>query len=448
MLVADLLLYFSYSTGTGSDRLLNASLLGGTMVVLWVLELIPIYVTALLPLIFGIPLNVIGKGQLATAYGDHNIYLFFGGFILALALEKWHVHRQIALRIISLAGRGQANILLGFLLSTGLLSMWISNTATALMMLPMALAVIGALPERYQNGKFVVFLLLSVAYGSNVGGMATLVGSPPNTQMASILGEAGIEVDFISWMKFGMPLSIAMLILIFVIFYLFLDRGTRRKPIEFELEAKPWTVNQKRVLLVFSMLVLLWSLRKYIIDWTGIAYGDESAALFASLLLFLIPSKEGKGKLLEWSDMSRVPWGILLLFGGGLALAKVLETSGALDQVVNGMGDLKTMAYPLMLLLLLCLSIFGTEVMSNLALVTILTPILLKTAMESHYDALELCLPVALAASCAFMLPVGTPPNAIIFASGQVKISDMARYGFIVNLVALGLIWTVFLCFS
>ena len=431
--------------GKEDELLINAGILAVVMIIFWIFEIIPIYVTALFPLIFGIPLEVIDFKELASQYGNSNVYLFFGGFVMALALEKWDVHKQIALRIISAVGKKQIYILFGFLSSTALLSMWISNTATALMMLPMAIALISGLPDEFKNSRFTLFLLLSIAYGANVGGMATLVGSPPNVQMAGLLEERGITVTFVDWMKYGMPLSIILILVIFVVFYFLLGKENRSRPIEFEIERKPWSRDQKKVLLTFSILVLLWSFRELLTNYSGIIYRDETAVLFISAFLFVIPSRATKKPLLEWKDMSRVPWGILILFGGGLAMAKILENQGAIDWLLHNMGDFKTMAFPAMLSILVLVAIFGTEVMSNLALVAVLTPILISIGLETGIDPLKLCIPVTLAASCAFMLPVGTPPNAIVFASERIKISEMARYGFLINALATIIIISFFL---
>ncbi len=444
LLAVALLVFFVviFTTG-GKDMFINALLLGGLMVYLWILEVIPIYVTALLPFVLGVPLGILNTEQLALSYGDKNVFLFLGGFILALSLEKWHVHRQVAKIIINLVGYSKPRILLGFLVSTSLLSMWISNTATALMMLPMALAVLTTLPKKDQDGKFALFLMLSIAYAASIGGMGTLVGSPPNIQMAGILDKSfGIEVDFADWMKIGIPIAVLMIAIIYAVFYFSLGSERKEQPDDFVLDKKPWTKNQIRVSLIFTLVVILWIFKKSIINLTGFPYGDEGAALLGSFLLFIIPGEE-KTQLLVWKDTEKLPWGILLLFGGGLALASALEVNGVIDYITTFFETFKTWDYFLLLTVIIAVGIFGTEFMSNLALVTVFIPIIGAFALESKYDVAQLCIPVTLAASCAFMLPVGTPPNAIVFSSGKITIAQMARIGVIFNILALLLIATV-----
>ena len=300
-----LILFFT----KGKSLFWNATALGGLMIYFWIFEVVSIYITALFPLILAIPLGILSTSELAEAYGNGNVYLFFGGFVLALGLEKWKVHEQIARRIVSFVGNSKPRILLGFLLSTGLLSMWISNTATALMMLPMAIAVIQAMPLNQQKSKFSLFLLLSIAYAANIGGMATLVGSPPNTQMASILEQNHtISISFYDWMKIGIPLSLTLLFAVFTYFYIALGKE-RSELHDIHLEKKPWTIDQYRALAIFGMVVVLWSFRELIIGATGFSYRDESAAIFGGILLFIIPSKSESKPLLKWQDTEKLPGG-------------------------------------------------------------------------------------------------------------------------------------------
>ena len=355
---------------------------------------------------------------------------------MALGLEKWKVHEQIARRIVSFVGNSKPRILLGFLLSTGLLSMWISNTATALMMLPMAIAVIQAMPLNQQKYKFSLFLLLSIAYAANIGGMATLVGSPPNTQMASILEQNHtISISFYDWMKIGIPLSLTLLFAVFTYFYIALGKE-RSELHDIHLEKKPWTIDQYRALAIFGMVVVLWSFRELIIGATGFSYRDESAAIFGGILLFIIPSKSESKPLLKWQDTEKLPWGILLLFGGGLALAKMFESGGVVKEITQVFSSFQNVSITVIIIIVVVIAIFVTEIMSNLALVTIFVPIVAAFALEAGFPILQLCIPLTLASSCAFMLPVGTPPNAIVFSSGLIKIQQMAKIGFILNLIA------------
>lgn len=419
----------------GQDKFSNSIALGGLMVFFWLFEVLPIYVTALFPFIFGIPLGVLDKSQLATSYGDPNVYLFLGGFILALALEKHDVHKQIAKRIIKITGTSKARLLLGFILSTGALSMWISNTATALMMLPMGLAIIASMPKKDHKSKFTLFLLLSIAYAASIGGMATLVGSPPNNAMASILSKApyNVEISFFEWMKIGMPVSIIMLLAAYFMFYILLGKE-RHEQIELEdFTISKWTPTQLKVIFIFGVVVFLWIFRSLFADYLGFVYDDFGPALLGSLALFLIPEK-GNSTLLEWKDTKELPWGILILFGGGLALAEMFKINGVLDKVTTMFAHYQSAGILIILVLVVSVAIFATELMSNLALVTVLTPVIAQFAMQSDYSIVQLCVPVTLAASCAFMLPVGTPPNAIVFSSGEIHINQMARYGFLLNI--------------
>jgi sodium-dependent dicarboxylate transporter 2/3/5 len=433
--------FFSILILTGGTSLFwNAIALSSLMIYFWILEVIPIYVTALFPLLFASPLGLIDTAGLAKAYGNNMVYLFLGGFILALALEKWGIHLQIARRILRVVGNSKPRILLGFLLSTGLLSMWVSNTATALMMLPMAVAINSALPSSQQSSKFALFLLLSVAYGSSIGGIATLVGSPPNLQMASILSsEFDIQVDFITWFSFGFPVSILLLFAAYCFFYVGLGSERKESVEDFSVEKEVWTKNQKWVLFVFILVVLLWSFKDLIEPFIGVNYSDASAALVGVLLLFLIPT-DTKLNLLEWKDTEKLPWGILLLFGGGLALAEALSVGGVIQWLAGLFKSLQHSSYILILLVVVFLAIYLTEVISNLALVTILIPVVAQFANDFNYPVLQLCMSITMAASCAFMLPIGTPPNAIVFSAGHISIKQMAKVGFWMNLISVLLI--------
>lgn len=428
------------SSMLGIDPFSLALILAGLMILLWITEWIPVYLTALLPILFGAPLGLLSPKDLASCYGDANIFLFFGGFVLALGLEKWSVHEQIARRIIAVVGDQKSKILLGFILSTGLISMWISNTATALMMLPMAVAVIEAMPIPHRESRFSALLMLSVAYAANIGGIGTLIGSPPNTQMASILAENfHIQVSFFDWMKIGLPLAILLLLLMYLYFHYLL--GAERKDVhDLHFHTLPWSKPQKRVLWIFSVVATLWIFREPFVNLTGIPYRDENAAILGALALFLLPSGEGKQTLLKWSDTEKLPWGILLLFGGGLALAAMLEKNGILQSLSEHFDFAKGINPVLLIVLLTTLAIFISEVLSNLAMVTVFIPIVGVFAQQTQTPLFPLAMALTLGASLAFMMPVGTPPNAIVFGSGYLKIKQMVRIGFVLNLISLILI--------
>ena len=419
----------------GESDMWKATSLGGLIVFLWLVEALPIYVTAMLPLALAVPMELLTPEQVAGAYANKFVFLFLGGFLLALAMEKWGVHKQIARSIISFVGNSKTRILLGFIISTGLLSMWISNTATTLMMLPMATAVVGNIKSE-SNSKFPLFLLLAIAYSASIGGMATLVGSPPNSVMAGVLSDNyGIEITFLDWMKYGLPLAIILLTVLFFFFVIRLKGERKGDSINLDIEKKPWSSDQIKIILLFLVVVILWSFRKLLIEWTGISYGDENVAIIAAIIMFLMPSSDGS-PILVWKDTNKLAWGILILFGGGLALAKMLEVNGVIVEIAALFDGFNNLHIMLLLLVVVSISIFGTEIMSNTALVTVFVPIIAVFCTKAGIPLETLCFPVALAASCAFMLPVGTPPNAIVFSSGQVTIRQMARTGFILNVVS------------
>jgi sodium-dependent dicarboxylate transporter 2/3/5 len=431
-----LLLYI----GGGDSKIFNALAMATLMVVFWIFEVVPIYATALVPLFLATPLGLLNASDLAQSYGNHNVYLFLGGFILALALEKWKVHHQIASRIISLFGSTKSRVLLGFGLSAYLLSMWISNTATTLMMLPMALSIIQLQDKQDDSVRFPLLLMLTVAYASSIGGMATLVGSPPNTQMAGALSASyDIQISFIEWMKIGGPVSLIIFVLLSLIFQILLgeERSTKIKN---DILKSNWTKAQKRVMILFVFVILSWIFRSSICDVLDLSIKDSTIAIFGAFLLFLIPSKEN-GPLLQWQDTVRIPWGILVLFGGGIALALSLEKSNLLQFLAEHGSFLNEWSFVFILGAIITVSLFATELMSNLALVSVLVPLIAVIAIQMGYPIMQLTIPITLAASCAFMMPVSTPPNAIVFSSGKVSIAQMASIGFILNIAAILTLW-------
>ncbi len=420
----------------GKSLIWNAGALGFLMVYFWILEIIPIYVTALFPIIFAVPLGIASSTDLATSYGNSVIYLFLGGFMIASALEKWDIHIQFTRRILKLSGQSKVKIILGFLVSTAFLSMWISNTATALMMMPMAVAVIDALPADKKEGKFPILLLLSIAFAASIGGIATLVGSPPNLIMAAILEKTfGIKIDFFTWFKYGFPLSVMIIGIVYFFFSYLLGKERKEEVTNFSLTHQKWTPVQIKVLIIFILTVFLWTFKTVIARYTGFNYSDESAVILCASLLFLIPSDKKEKKLLEWKDTEKLPWGILLLFGGGLALADILFRTGIVDMVSNSFNVLVALPYLMLIFLIVLITTFGSELLSNTAQVTIMVPVIAAFAIQNDMPVLQLCFAVTIAASCAFMMPMGTPPNAIVFASGKIKMHQMAKIGFVLNLI-------------
>lgn len=425
----------------GKQMLLRASSLGGLMVFFWFFDVIPMYVTALFPIALGVPMGLLSSEDIAGAYAHKFVFLFLGGFILALAMEKWDVHKQLAHTIITLVGSSKAKILLGFMLSTGILSMWISNTATTIMMLPMVMAVIKNL-DAEENSRFPRFLLLSIAYSASIGGMATLVGSPPNSILAGYLeSNQGISISFLDWMKYGMPLSFVLLTLLYF-FFLIQIRGERNADkIHVGIEKKPWNSDQIRIIILFLIVVVLWSTRGLVLAYfedhqIDFTYGDHHIAILGAIFMFILPGSKGD-PILIWSDTQKLSWGILLLFGGGLAMAKMLENNGVITEVANMFKNFNDLNIGILLLIVVAIAIFGTEFMSNTALVSVFVPVIATFAVGAGLSITELCIPVALSASCAFMLPIGTPPNAIVFSGSNLKIRQMAQTGFILNVMAI-----------
>ncbi|GAB6064997.1 DASS family sodium-coupled anion symporter [Aquifex pyrophilus] len=405
--------------------------------VLWITEAIPLSVTALLIPILGVLLGVFDVKTGLSYFAHPLIFLFFGGFVLATALSKYEIDRYIAHRIVSTA-RGSFIVSVFFLmLATSLISMWISNTSTTAMMLPLALGILSTagreIPERVYT-----FTLLGVAYAASVGGIGTLVGSPPNGIAASLL-----ELSFSDWLKFGLPVFVILFPLLFIVLFLVF-----RPPVNIEvkaLEGLSFSFTRERVLvlLIFLFTALAWIFSKQIAPIFGVKkYFDTVIALLAVIALVVF-------RLLDWKDINRgVSWGTLLLFGGGLALSGIMKKTGTAkfisQKLINVLDGLPTFFFILAVVLFV---IFLTELMSNTATTALLAPILLSTAQGLGKPPELLVIPAAVAASCAFMLPVATPPNAIVYGTGYIKQTDMMRVGFILNLVfslVLALFFTVY----
>lgn len=405
------------------------------MVYWWVTQPVPLYVTALLPIAVGVPFELIPTDVLAQSYGNQMIFLFLGGFILAIGIERWNLHEQIALSIIRMFGRTPQRILGGFMFSTAILSMWISNTATTLMMLPIAMSVIQTIPRFREKKLFSVGLLLSIAFAANIGGTATLIGTPPNIQMAGILEqEFGLSISFFEWFLIGTPFMLIMLVLsFFTVKYYFIKNATFEME---EIAPRKLDANQKRVLYLFLVVVALWMSRTFLSDLMPIIINDTVIALAGAILLFIFPSTE-KRPLLIWEDLNKLPWGILFLFGGGMALAAILAEANIVTFLVEVMKPLANFPIIILLLVIFTIAVFATELMSNLALVSLIIPLIGKFAIELDLPLLGISAGIALSASCAFMLPVATPPNAIVYSSNLISIRQMVRYGFVLNLIAI-----------
>jgi sodium-dependent dicarboxylate transporter 2/3/5 len=420
------------------------------MVTWWLTEAVSISVTALLPLLLFPLLDIMPIAEVGNNYGSPIIFLFFGGFVMALALEKVNLHRRIALNIIRITGTTPNKVVLGFMIATASLSMWISNTATAVVMLPIAMSVIKLLIDDVdgftkKDRNFAVSVLLGIAFSANAGGIATVIGTPPNSILIGLLeNEYQIEISFLKWMVFALPFSIIMIGLSYItlVHLIFPSKGLNfsasNEVIQEELrKLGPTRSKEKMVLGIFAVTVSLWIFRTLINSvFPFLGLSDTMISMFAAISLFAVPFNLKKGDfILDWKDTEKLAWGILILFGGGLALAKGMSVSGIVDQVSQSIaaGNFSITATASLLILLM---LFMTELMSNVALVAVLAPVVAGIAIGLGIPMVYLLIPVTMASSCAFMLPMATPPNAIVFASGFIEVKDMVKAGILLNLVA------------
>jgi sodium-dependent dicarboxylate transporter 2/3/5 len=409
------------------------------------------------------------KGKdVAGTYFNHIIFLFIGGFIMALAMQKWNLHRRIALRIILLIGTSPRRIILGFMVATAFLSMWISNTATTMMMVPIAMAIIFKLKEAVdskESARFSVGLLIGIAYAASIGGIATLIGTPPNLSFSRIFAiyfPNGPEITFAEWFTFGLPCSIIFLAVAWLIVTaMFVPRKRSISPDvslfkEEHRRLGRMSYEEKLVLVLFTLMAVLWLFRKDIDTgwfvlpgWSSLLpvptyIDDGTIAITIALLLFVIPSRMKKrGRLMDWETAGKLHWGIVILFGGGFALASGFKESGLSVWVAQQLTGLSGVS-PVVLIASVCSMLtFLTELTSNTATTEMALPLLGSLAVAIKTNPLLLMVPATLSASCAFMLPVATPPNAIVFGSGEVKMGDMMRAGIVMNLAGVVLITTL-----
>ncbi|MEE4279145.1 MAG: DASS family sodium-coupled anion symporter [Halieaceae bacterium] len=430
------------------------------MAVWWATEAIPVPATAFIPIASFDLLGVASTGDTVQSYAHPTIYLFLGAFVVALAVEKWTLHRRLALWILSRTGTDGKRLILGFMLVAALLSMWITNTSTTMMLLPIAISVGRLISDQglhinaEDSRRFQIALMLSLAYAATIGGLSTLVGTPPNILLAAFLQETyGREIAFLDWMMIGVPLAALMLplgwwVLTSVAFRFNIPatRETQAMLGELRAELGPMSIPEKRVALVFLVVVTLWITRGMLTSLPGLSgLNDTGIVMAAALLMFVIPSgaEEDRGPLMSWLDLRDLPWGVLILFGGGLALAAQVSDSGLAQWLGESLSPLASLGVIAIVLASAGLVVFLTELTSNLATAATFLPVIAAIALTADLDPLVLCVPVTLAASCAFMLPVATPPNAIVFSSGVLRIADMLRAGFLMNLVALVLLTIV-----
>ena len=420
------------------------------MVTWWATEAIPIPVTSLLPLALFPILGVTSIDTAALPYANKNIYLFLGGFLIALSIERSGLHKRLALMMIKKIGSDGPKLIGGFMIVSALISMWVMNTSTTLMLLPIGLAICSVVAKTVPNmsekdkSNFDKALLLSIAYAATIGGMSTLVGTAPNIAFASFMSEnVGQEISFAGWMKLGVPVSISMLALAWLILTKIIypvnfstSQETRNMLSQMLNEMGPISKDEFKVGVVFFMAAGLWMFRS-LIDNYVIGLTDAGIAILVAISLFIIPSSGRNGELLSWEQSSKLPWGLLLLFGGGLSLGVQINDTGLGEWIGQGVSGLKTVPLIILVMAIAALIIFLTEVTSNLATTNAFLPVFLGVANGFEIAPVVLLVPVALAASCAFMLPVATPPNAIVYGSNKFKIVDMMRAGFFINIAGI-----------
>ncbi len=427
--------------------------LGSLMATWWATEALPIPATSLLPIILVPALGLGTMGQALAPYANSTIYLFLGGFILGIAMERWNLHRRIALNIINVVGYRGRHQIAGFMIATGFISMWVSNSATAIMMLPIALSVITMVVDEKNpdHQRFATALLLAVAYGASLGGIGTLIGTPPNALLRAYLEEHyKISIGFGQWMLLGVPVAVTMIL----ITWMWLCR--KRFNLNSESSAQiiqeeisklgAWNKGEKYIAVIFTLTAFAWIFEPMIDDHIKFV-NDTFIAMFAAILLFIIPvDAKRRVFVMDWKATASLPWGTLVLFGGGLSLAAVISSSGLAEWVSVSLGGIKGVAPVVMTLTIVTVIIFLTEVTSNTATAAAFLPLLGALAATQGIPPQLFTIPAAIAASCAFMMPVATPPNTIVFGSGKVPISAMIRSGLVLNIAGMFVV-TIFCYF-
>lgn len=406
----------------------------------WIGEAMDLEATALLPIVV-LPLTgALSIGEATSSYAHPYIFLFMGGLIMGITIERWNLHKRIAFTIVKLIGGSEKRVIIGFMTATAFLSMWISNTATAVMMLPIGISVI----QHFKSGPiFARNLMLGIAYSASIGGMATLIGTPPNIILAGVISESlGIEISFFDWMLFALPFTILLLVIVaaYLTRYKKNEEGHDIKEVPLEDLGK-MSKQEKRVLIIFSLVAFFWITRSFI--WVHILPGinDTIIAIIGAIMMFLIPAGEGNKKLINWETAKKMPWGVLLIFGAGLTIATGFSSTDLSEWLAGQFLGLKMVPEFLILLIIIAGINFLTEVTSNTATASMALPLMVTLGYSLNIPPSTLMVGTALAASCAYMLPVSTPPNAIVFASGEIKIGEMVRTGFLLNIISILLIF-------
>ena len=411
----------------------------------WITEAIPIPVTSLLPLVLFPLTGGLDLKLTASSYGDKIIYFYMAGFFLAIAMEKWNLHKRIALNIINVVGYNKKSMVLGFMIATAFLSMWLSNTSTSIMMLPIGIAIVSqvSLKNNILNSNFGKVLMLGIAYSASIGGFATIYGTPPNLILLSNIEEYfNLSIDFSSWFIMAFPLSCMLL---FICWYYLVNfsfdlsslsnvsKETTSSKIK---ELGKIKYEEKAVLLIFIVFILGLLSKQFISEFIP-QIDDTIIAISIAIFLFLIKSSDGENNLIEWSDGVKLPWGIILLFGGGLSIATAMKSSGLALWIGELAYNIDSLDLILIVLIIVMIVNFLTEITSNLATVSMLLPILASISISLGIHPYIIMVSATIAASCAFMLPVATPPNAVVFGSGYLKMSDMVKTGLVMNVISI-----------
>tara|TARA_B100001146_G_scaffold92073_1_gene81521 strand:- start:15621 stop:17054 length:1434 start_codon:yes stop_codon:yes gene_type:complete len=411
----------------------------------WITEAIPIPVTSLLPLVLFPLTGGLDLKLTASSYGDKIIYFYMAGFFLAIAMEKWNLHKRIALNIINVVGYNKKSMVLGFMIATAFLSMWLSNTSTSIMMLPIGIAIISqvSFKKNILNSNFGKVLMLGIAYSASIGGFATIYGTPPNLILLSNIEEYfNLSIDFFSWFIMAFPLSC---ILLFICWYYLVNfsfdlsslSNVSKKTISSKLkELGKIKYEEKAVLLIFIVFILGLLSKQFISEFIP-QIDDTIIAISIAIFLFLIKSSDGENNLIEWSDGVKLPWGIILLFGGGLSIATAMKSSGLALWIGELAYNIDSLDLILIVLIIVVIVNFLTEITSNLATVSMLLPILASISISLGIHPYIIMVSATIAASCAFMLPVATPPNAVVFGSGYLKMTDMVKTGLVMNIISI-----------
>lgn len=435
------------------DMAWRAAAVGTWMAVWWATEAIPVPVTALLPLVVFDPLGISSIRDAAAPYAHPTVFLFMGGFIMALALERWDLHRRIALAVVDHAGTDGRRLIGGFMFVCAILSMWMTNTSTTMMLLPIVISVAAVIRDNVPNltekarNDFQIAMLLGLAYSASIGGLATLIGTPPNALLMGFMAENyGIEISFARWMLVGIPVSFVMLPIAWFALTRFLfpceipaSVAVRNHLHELREELGEMSTAERRVGIVFACLILSWMFRKPVADALGISgISDAGVVMTAALILFLLPSGDSdEPRLMTWETLVKLPWGVLILFGGGLSLAGAVSDSGLALWLGEQLAPLNALGTAVLVVASVALVIFLTELTSNLATTATLLPVMGAIAVQAGVPPIVLTVPITIAASCAFMLPVATPPNAIVFSTGAISIPQMVRAGVFLNIIGI-----------